>query len=134
MAGIIVLDASALIAIQVGADAHHAWAVDFWHSTLEYDLAISAVTYAEVLVQPARRDAIEDYLSKTRGLNLSVLALTSEDAAQLAQVRAETKLLMPDAIVLQAAEKIGAALATADSKLAAKAKDRGITVFSPRAN
>lgn len=134
MAGVIVLDASALIAMQVNTDTHHSWAIDFMHSTVGFDFAMSSVTYAEVLVQPARAEVTQNYISKIQGLNINLISVQSEDSISLAQIRAETKLLMPDAIALQTAEKLDAGIATADAKLAAAARARGVEVYSPATN
>jgi predicted nucleic acid-binding protein len=132
MAGVIVLDASALIALQSRVDKHHGWAMEFMKSTLEFDYAISALTYAEVQVQPARANLIEKYLENTLGMNLDVLSVETEDSSALAKIRAETNLQMPDAVVLHSAEKYQAGLATADKSLASAARKRGLRVYSPQ--
>lgn len=132
MAGVIVLDASAMIALQSRADKHHGWAMDFMKSTLEFDYAISALTFAEVQVQPARANVLERYLEHSRGINIDVLSVEISDASALALIRAETKLQMPDAVVLHSAEKYQAGLATADKALASAARLRGLRVYSPR--
>jgi predicted nucleic acid-binding protein len=57
---------------------------------------------------------------------LQQLAVTADDAAGIAEVRAATRLRMPDAIVLYTAERHGAELVTTDRVLARAATERSV--------
>lgn len=130
MARVIVLDASTLIALQDDSDAHHPWAQDLFQSTLDAEFAMSAVTYAECLVQPIKvsRAEIQERNRETLGVNL--LAIDEFRARAIAEVRVNTNLRMPDAIVLSEALRFGH-LATADATLARAARTAGLKVYSP---
>ena len=127
----IVFDASTLIALSSSVDVHHKWARDVFNETLDRQILVSAVTYAEVLVYPERAGKTAEFEKSIQGLELKIIGITSEDAAALASIRAEFKLLMPDAIVLHTAKKFDSALATSDAKLAGAARKLKLEVFQP---
>jgi predicted nucleic acid-binding protein len=130
MARVIVLDASALIALQDDSDSNHPWAQDLFRSTLDANFAMPAVTYAECLVHPIKigRADIQDKNRESLGINL--LATDEDRTRTIAEVRVSTNLRMPDAIVLSEALRFGH-LATADAQLAKTARDAGLKVYSP---
>lgn len=128
----IVLDASVLIALVDGRDGHHHWARQFFRNTLEHDLLMSVVSYAEVCVQPFAAGRQRDFERSIGGLGLEVIGLDGDDAAPLARLRAETRLRMPDAIVLGTAIAETADVATCDTRLARAAEARGVRCWSPR--
>lgn len=100
----IVLDACVLIAHLAGGDAHHEWATRLLSSLAGKSKAISVLTRAEVLVAPARagrRRAAEDILDR---LVHRYPRDSSDAGGQLAELRANTGLHMPDCCVLLTAE------------------------------
>ena len=127
----IVFDASTLIALSSSVDLHHKWARDVFNETLDRQILVSAVTYAEVLVYPERAGKTSEFEKSIQGLDLKIIDITSEDAAAIASIRSEFKLLMPDAIVLHTAKKFDSALATSDAKLAGAARKLKLEVFQP---
>jgi predicted nucleic acid-binding protein len=127
----IVFDASTLIALSSSVDVHHKWARDVFNETLDRQILVSAVTYAEVLVYPERAGKTAEFEKSIQGLELKIIDIASEDAAALASIRTEFKLLMPDAIVLHTAKKFDSALATSDAKLAGAARKLKLEVFQP---
>lgn len=131
MAGVIVLDANVIIALYDGADPHHEWSRGFFATTLDADWATPVLTLAEVLVHPVRRNSAEKFLDSIAGLGISVIGFDDSDALELAEVRAESALRMPDAIVIHAAHKSGGAIATCDAALTRKSRERGLEVFAP---
>ena len=130
MARVIVLDASALIALQDDRDSNNSWAQVFFRSTLDADFAMPALTYAECLAHPIKtgRADIQDKNLESLGINL--LATDEHRTRAIAEVRANTNLRMPDAIVLSEALRFGH-LATTDAQLAKAASDAGLKVYSP---
>ena len=132
MAGLVVLDASALIALYQSDDAHHEWAKSMFVDTVEDTLIMNSLTYAEVLVQPILHKKAPKFRAGIDGLGIDIRALSGEDAIELAQIRATTALRMPDAVVLFEALRSEATLATADSTLAREATNRGLRVLSPK--
>jgi predicted nucleic acid-binding protein len=127
----IVFDASTLIALSSSVDVHHKWALHVFNETLDRQILVSAVTYAEVLIYPERAGKTSEFEKSIQGLDLKIIDITSEDAAALAAIRTEFKLLMPDAIVLHTAKKFDSALATSDAKLAGAARKLKLEVFQP---
>lgn len=132
MAGVVVLDASALIALYDSNDRHHSWARGMFVDTIAASLVMSVLTYAEVLVHPTRAGKVEEFERNIDGLGIEIVTAGAEDASTLALLRASTSLKMPDAIVLHLATRLGASLATTDRGLAAEASRRGIVVFEPQ--
>lgn len=131
MAGVVVLDAGALIALFDSTDAHHDWALDMFVETAGDELVMSTLTYAEVLVRPIREGRADVFESSIDGLGIELAAVDKANARPLAVLRAETNLKMPDAIVLATAAQNGSRLATTDNVLAKVARDRGLAVIHP---
>ena len=129
MAGVIVLDASVLIAYLDGDDKHHVAAETLLAGAIEDDLGANPLTLAEVLVVPARDGRIEPAQMALRALEVEELVFPPESAVRLAQLRASTGLKMPDCCVLLAAEDAGATVASFDSRLAQTAADRNLPVL-----
>lgn len=134
MANLVVLDASALIALASSKDPHHAWALEMFRETASFELQMNALTQAEVLVHPARAGKLEKFLKMIGDLGLEIAPLEAVDSSRLATIRATTNLKMPDAVVLHQAIKANASIATTDQKLAKVAKSKGLGVFSPKTN
>ena len=131
MAGVVVLDASALIALHDSEDRHNTWARGMFLDSLDAALAMSVLTYAEVLVHPTRAGKVAEFEQNIAGLGIEIVAVGAEDAPALAHLRASTSLKMPDVIVLHLAVGLGASLATTDRVLAGEAALLGLTVSEP---
>ncbi len=130
MAGVIVLDASVLIAYLDGADNHHPAAEALLADVAGEELGINILTLAEVLVGPARTGRLAQTRSALLDLQVQELPFPIDAASGLAVLRAETGLRMPDCCVLLAAERAGATLASYDDRLARTATVRGVEVLT----
>lgn len=133
----LILDASALIALFNDKDLHHKWALDAFASTLDYELKMTALTYAEVLVHPQRAGKTKVFENSISKLGIKLTPILPEHAGDLAELRAKTGLKMPDAVVLQQAllsKKSDAitAIATTDQSLSAAARKHHLEVYAPR--
>lgn len=131
MARVTVLDASALIALCSTEDDHHRWALDMFSITQGSDLLISALTYAEFLVGPKRQKKLQQVLDGTSQLGLEITTLDNLNAISLAEVRANSNLRLPDAVVLQTAIEHSGAIATTDKRLASAARELNLPVYQP---
>jgi predicted nucleic acid-binding protein len=120
---VIVLDASVLIAHLESTDVHHQRATQLLLSAAADQLAISPITMAEVLVGPARAHQMERVVGIMRELEVTTVPLTEDSPVRLANLRATTRLRLPDCCVLLAAEAAGATIATFDNRLAEAASD-----------
>jgi predicted nucleic acid-binding protein len=131
LAQLVVLDASALIALVSSKDPHHNWALEMFRDTASFELQMSALTQAEVLVHPARAGKLEKFLKLIRELGLEITPIEEADASKLASIRSNTNLKMPDVVVLHQAMKVNGSIATTDQQLAKVAKSTGVGVFHP---
>ena len=132
MAGVVVLDASALIALHDSEDRHHTWARGMFLETIDATLLMSVLTYAEVLVHPTRAGKVAEFERNIAGLGIEIVTVAADDGPALAHLRASTSLKMPDVIVLHLAAGLGASLATTDRELAGEAALRGVSVLEPQ--
>ncbi len=132
MAGVVVLDASALIALHDSEDRHHTWARGMFLDTIDATLLISVLTYAEVLVHPTRAGKVAEFERNIAGLGIEIVTVAADDGPALAHLRASTSLKMPDVIVLHLAAGLRASLATTDRELAGEAALRGVSVLEPQ--
>jgi predicted nucleic acid-binding protein len=131
MAYLVVVDAGALIALLDENHKHHRWAFGMFQATLGLGLVMPALTYAEVLVHPTRAGQADTFENNIAGLGLDIRPIFDTDTRGLAEIRAESSLKMPDAIVLQLALAEQATLATTDTSLATEAQNRGLKVLAP---
>lgn len=131
MAQVIVLDTSALIALASSKDPHHNWALEMFRDTASFDLQMTALTKAEVLVHPARAGKLEKFLKLVDGLGIATTSIEETDSKDLANLRASTGLKMPDVVVLHQAKKVKGSIATTDQRLVRVAKENNIGVFHP---
>jgi predicted nucleic acid-binding protein len=124
----IVLDASVLLAQLDRDDAHHAAARQRLRTVAEQRLGIGAstITLAEVLVSPTRAGTLGSASAALRALEIEELPLPRGAAEQLAALRADTGLKLPDCCVLLAAEAAGGAVLTFDERLAREAAQRNL--------
>jgi predicted nucleic acid-binding protein len=131
LAEVVVLDASALIALASSKDAHHQWALEMFRDTASFELQITSVSQAEAMVHPARNGKLDKFQKLVSGLGVEVRAVEGEDAAKIATLRVSTSLKMPDVCVLNQAIKVKGSIATTDKELAKAAKSKGVGVFAP---
>lgn len=129
MAGVIVLDASVLIAYLDGDDSQHLAAQSLLVEAVDEDLGVNPLTLAEVLVVPARDGRLEPTQAALRDLEVDELPFPSDTAVRLARLRATTGLKMPDCCVLLAAEDADASVATFDDRLVQTAQARNLSVI-----
>lgn len=125
----LVLDASALIAHLSVDDAHHEVTETVLRAATGQALAISPITLAEVLVGPVRAGQLPAASRALDVLGLRTIALDADSPTQLATLRAQTGLKMPDCCVLVAARSAGASILTFDDRLAAASRTLGIQVL-----
>lgn len=114
----IVLDATVLIAYLDERDAHHERAVTLLSREIDDDFAVSALTLAEVLVDPAGAGRLDAALSALADLDVAEQLFPHDTAIRLAELRASTRLRMPNCCVLLAAQHAGARIASFDKPLA----------------
>lgn len=122
----IVLDASVVIGFLDRGDAHHQRAFDLLMLTDDYRM--HTMTMAEVLVRGARRGDLIPLQERLSALGVVEVDRHPREAAELARLRVQTGLKLPDCCVLIAAEVTGAGVATFDDRLADAARRRGIEV------
>jgi predicted nucleic acid-binding protein len=132
LARVVVLDASALIALVSSQDIHHEWALEMFKDTASFDLQMSALTQAEVMVHPAKAGKLQEFQKMISTIGLEITPVESEDSWKLASLRAKSSLKMPDAVVLYQAIQVKGTIATTDLKLAQAAQKLGVGVFHPK--
>jgi predicted nucleic acid-binding protein len=125
---VIVLDASVLIGHFEPADAHHHDASALLRAHLLEPFAASVITLAEVYTGAARAGRSDRLQQLLAQLQIESMDLPAGAAMRLGELRATTKLKMPDCCVLYTAEQHGAAIATFDDTLAARARDLGLSI------
>lgn len=132
MTGSIILDASVLIALTQPHDEHHASARNIVRQgALTGSLQAHTMTIAESAVGAAGRGHLDRLRSLYEALGIRATFQDPQEPWRLAALRATTGLRLPDCCVLDAAEQIGAALATVDRRLAEVARARGVKVTTP---
>jgi len=131
VAGVIVLDASVLIAYLDDSDANHDPATALLEREIEEDFAASSLTLAEVLVGPTRAGRVPDALVALEDLEVSELPFPPEASVKLAELRVRTGLRMPDCCVLLVAHERQARVASLDVGLNGGAAKIGLEVVAP---
>jgi predicted nucleic acid-binding protein len=126
VAGVIVLDASVLIAYLDAEDAQHHKAEAMLAREIDDEFAANPLTLAEVLVGPARTGRLDAARSALRELEIAEQSFPADTAVRLARLRADTGLRMPDCCVLLAAQDTAARLATFDERLIRGAEELGL--------
>jgi predicted nucleic acid-binding protein len=122
----IVMDASVLIAHLESSDIHHERASQLLIDLVAESLGASPLTIAEVLVGPARVDRLADAQAALREIGIVNIPLLEDAPGRLANLRAKTRLRLPDCCALLAAETAEAAVATLDDRLAKAAAGVGL--------
>ncbi|MDR2620640.1 MAG: PIN domain-containing protein [Propionibacteriaceae bacterium] len=120
----IILDACVLAAFADANNTHHDAAISIMATIDQF--AISALTGAEVMVQE-QPEAAAIWENILTGFGIRVIDLTAADKSPLAAIRRETRLKMPDAVVVYAAHANNATIATFDERLTKAAHNLGIT-------
>ena|SRR5205807_487365 len=106
--GVVLLDASVLIAAIDYADTHHERAVAELETALDQQtLSVPAVAFSEALVVPYRRSqshgrAVEGGLRRLG----TVEPVTPGIASRAAQLRAKRQIKLPDALILATAVEL----------------------------
>lgn len=127
----IVVDASWIIALRDGADAHHTTAVAANEATADQEILLHPVTLAECLVAPARLGGLDEAANKLRAA-YKVVEVDIDAPQRWAHLRVHAGLRLPDAIVLDTATSHGATgIFTFDDELAAAATGHKIAVNRP---
>lgn len=122
----IVLDASVLIAHLDGSDRHHSKARSLLEANGAEPLGVSSITLAETLVSPARVGRLGEAEAALLQLGVQELPLGAGAPGQLAEMRAEIGLKMPDCCVLLAARDHEGVVASFDSDLLSAARKLGL--------
>lgn len=125
----IVVDASALIALLEPTDALHDVALERFVAVDGRGLAISPITHAEVLAGPARSGTLDVVAAALSGLGIKEVPLPADAAPRLALLRAETWLKLPDCCVLMAAQQSAGVVLSFDARLVTAARTKGIDAF-----
>ncbi|MFT4214818.1 MAG: PIN domain-containing protein [Microbacterium sp.] len=123
----IVLDASVLIAYWAAGDVHRSGAFEVLDT--DDDLVLHPVTIAETLVWPIRESREREALADIARLGIDSHSPMPDEPVNVARIRVETGLKLPDAYVLATATALGATLATFDRRLADAARQSGLDVL-----
>lgn len=126
----IVLDASVLIGFIFDQDAHHDAAVALLRDAANESFGVSPVTLAEALVAPTRLGRVRAAERMLLEIGVTEIPLPHDAAVQLAELRVESGLKMPDCCVLLAAITSNGTVATFDSRLASGATVRHIPTLT----
>jgi predicted nucleic acid-binding protein len=129
---VIIIDVSVLVGHFESAEAHHTDATALLRAHALESFAASVITLAEIYVGAARAGQADRLHQLLAQLQIESLDLPAGAARRLGELRATTKLKMPDCCVLYSAEQHNAAIATFDDKLAARAAELGLTVATSR--
>jgi predicted nucleic acid-binding protein len=126
VAGVIVLDASVLIAYLDAEDAQHQQAESLLEREIDDEFAVNPLTLAEVLVGPSRTGRLDAARTAIRELEVAEQPFPADTAVRLARLHADTGLRMPDCCVLLAAQDTAARVAAFDERLLRGAEQLGL--------
>jgi predicted nucleic acid-binding protein len=126
VAGVIVLDASVLIAYLDADDEHHVRAESLLAREIDDEFGASSLTLAEVLVAPTRDGRLEQIRAVLHDLEVREQPFPDDASVKLAQLRVTTGAKMPDCCVLLAAEQLSGRVASFDNRLLQAATQRGL--------
>lgn len=119
--GSVALDASAVIALLDGDDAHHRRAVDRFELLLAEaaTLSMASSAYSEIMVHAIRVGRGDHIDALVDRIGIEMVVIDRALGARAAELRAAHRWLrLPDALVLAAARARGARLLTFDARLA----------------
>jgi predicted nucleic acid-binding protein len=122
---VIVLDASAMIAVLDDRDAHHAAAVDVMTREAQQTFLSHRLTLSETLVRGVSQGRGEEAAAALAAMGIEPID-TLDDPLELADLRHRSRLRMPDTCVLFAAIRARAQLVTFDAKLSDAAERFGV--------
>jgi predicted nucleic acid-binding protein len=125
---VIVLDASAVIAIFYGSDPHHEKAAMLLVDNAQGGFVVHPVTLAECLVGAARVGRINQIHRQIRNMGIEVFSPDADEPLLIAEVRANTGLKLPDCYVLAAALALSAPLISFDKRLCETARAQSVAV------
>jgi toxin FitB len=115
MAGMIIVDASVLIAFLDSNDGHHVAAVDLLEHAVP-PLIVHPITAAEVLVAPTTRGIADQVWSDLTAIGVEIDD-TPLEPLLLARLRVETGCKLPDCCVVTSALAHRVSIATFDGRL-----------------
>jgi predicted nucleic acid-binding protein len=118
--GALVLDASVLIGLLDGADAHHSRAVEDVERADQAgrQLLAPASAYSETLVAFARAGRVHEARDAIAAMGITITPLTATIAERAAVLRASHgNLRLPDAMVLACAEGLAGELLSYDDRM-----------------
>ncbi|GGF20867.1 type II toxin-antitoxin system VapC family toxin [Subtercola lobariae] len=124
----IVLDANVLIAFLDSSDLHHNVTLEILDAFAPEGYGASVLTVAEALVYPTRNNSQDRSASAFARIGLMTVPLAQTDALDLARIRSQYGVRMPDAVALFTALSTQSTLATFDIELAAAARAAGVDV------
>jgi len=126
---VIVLDASVMIAILDGSDTHFQAAQRIFLGHTTERLVAHRMTVGETLIQPARAGRAPAAATALAMLGVGYLD-EPDDPIELAKLRASSGLKLPDCIIVHAALRENAKLATFDARLGRAASEAGVLVVA----
>ena len=127
----IVADASWVVALSDPSDRHHRRAAAVNQEIASEDALLHPVTLAECLVAPARTGTADEAHALLRAA-FDIDIVEVDAPLRWARLRAETRLRLPDVIVLDTAmNRHARAIATFDEQLRACTSDHGLEVLGP---
>ena len=126
----IVLDAGVVIGHLDASDAHHRAATALLLAAGGDDLVVHPLTLAESLVSAARAGRLPEVVADLGRLRIRQSSVDVDQPLRLATLRAETRLKLPDCVVLDTARQSGAVLATFDETLRTAAATVGVRTLS----
>lgn len=124
----ITLDASVLIAHLNPADPHHATATEILLAGSAGEMLVHTMTLAEVLVGGVRIGQGALMRDDLHAAGIVIAPHDDDEPLRLAELRATTRLKLPDCGVLDVAIRNRTSLATFNKALAAEATRRGLHV------
>ncbi len=124
----IALDANVLIAHLNPTDPHHRTAIAILLGGKHGQMLVHTVTMAEVLVGGVRIGQGAAMLDDLQAAGIVVAPHDDGEPLRLAELRATTRLKLPDCCVLDIAIHHKASLATFDDALATAARQRGVPI------
>lgn len=124
----IVLDASAVIAVFSTPDPHHAKVVPLLELNAVGGFVLHPMTLAESLVGAARIGRLNQVHRLIQNMGIDVYEPDADEPLLIAEIRANTGLKLPDCCVLATALSLSAPLITFDDKLRSAARAQSIPV------
>lgn len=125
----ITLDAGAVIALLASRDSYHEEAKAFFETHAGESFLMHSLSLTEVLVGGARTGQAEEMLADLEAIGIQVAERSTAEPLNLATLRAETGLRLPDCCALDTALRSSTPLVTFDRALATAALNQGLTVL-----